>query len=203
MNFSRNLSCNFVTASVCNKHCQVRVEPRRKNSFCELRQKLKQTKLKTLTETGNKKLISLNKKPVLDAENLCNFAVLNKRSDQKVCLKIHRFGFSTPGRSKCQKNCHLTLNFLRTDVEDKGSYYHIPGPHLVTIINNENNLTAGTGKGQLSLNSSLQLVCLRHLFVYFVTRARNVCKARAAHSFPGSCSILSQMLIRHVDNLFK
>lgn len=176
MNFSRNLSCNFVTASVCNKHCQVRVEPRRKNSFCELRQKLKQTKLKTLTETCNKKLISLNKKPVLDAENLCNFAVVNKRSDQKVCLKIHRFGFSTPGRSKCQKNCHLTLNFLRTDVEDKGSYYHIPGPHLVAIINKENNLTAGTGKRQLSLSCNLFVydICLSissHTRAMFVKRA--------------------------------
>ena len=66
-----------------------------KTHFCELGQKLKQTKLKTLTETCIKKLISLKKKPDLDAENLCNFAVLNKRSDRIVRLKIHRFGFST------------------------------------------------------------------------------------------------------------
>ena len=79
------------------------------------------------------------------------------------------------GRSTSQKNGHLTLNFLRTEVEDKGSYYHTPGPHPGAIINKENNLTAGTVNRQLSLNSLLQLVCLRHLFVYFVTRARNVC----------------------------
>lgn len=146
-------------------------ETRRKSSFCELRQKLKQTKLKTLTETCIKKLISLKKKPDLDAENLCNFAVLNKRSDRIVRLKI----LHAAGRSTSQKNGHLTLNFLRTEVEDKGSYYHTPGPHPAAIINKENNLTAGTVNRQLSLNSLLQLVCLRHLFVYFVTRARNVC----------------------------
>lgn len=79
------------------------------------------------------------------------------------------------GRSTSQKNGHLTLSFLRTEVEDKGSYYHTPGPHPGAIINKKNNLTAGTVNRQLSLNSLLQLVCLRHLFVYFVTRARNVC----------------------------